>query len=86
MMVADAGCNAGAAMPIGHFLDGYTDAFGPDDLKVIGDAFAATLANLGLHDTKDPMTEVVARRIIRAALAGERSVITLTEIGAGGRE
>jgi hypothetical protein len=35
---------------------------------------------------KDPMTETVARRIIRAALAGERSVIKLTKIGAGGRD
>ena len=32
------------------------------------------------------MTEMVARRIITASLAGERSVIKLTEIGAGGRE
>jgi len=52
----------------------------------MGKAFAAALAKLGLHDLKDPMTEIVARRIIRAALAGERNPITLTEIGAGGRE
>jgi hypothetical protein len=29
---------------------------------------------------------MVARRIIRAALAGERDPIRLSEIGAGGRE
>jgi hypothetical protein len=32
------------------------------------------------------MTEIVARRIITAALAGERDPIKLTEIGAGRRD
>jgi hypothetical protein len=32
------------------------------------------------------MTEKVARRIIRAVMAGERDVIKLSEIGAGGRD
>jgi len=31
------------------------------------------------------LVEQVARRIIRAALAGERDLIRLAEIGAGGR-
>jgi hypothetical protein len=52
----------------------------------MGKAFAAALAKFGLRDLKDPMTEMIARRIIRAALAGERNVIRLTELGAGGRE
>lgn len=78
IMAPDAGCERGRLMPIRHFVqDG---AFGPDDLKVMGDAFCAALTKLGLQDLKDPMTEMVARRIIRAALAGERSVIKLTEI------
>jgi hypothetical protein len=72
-------------MPIREFIKDNC-AFGPDHLKAMGDAFSAALAKLGLHDLKDPMTEVVARRIIRAALAGERNQIKLTEIGAGGRE
>ena len=72
-------------MPIREFV-GDNRAFGPEDLDAMGKAFAAALAKLGLHDLKDPMTEIVARRIIRAALAGERNPITLTEIGAGGRE
>jgi hypothetical protein len=72
-------------MPIHEFIKD-NSAFGPDDLKTMGDAFSAALAKLGLHDLKDPMTEMVARRIIRAALASERSPIKLTEIGAGGRE
>jgi hypothetical protein len=72
-------------MPIRPFL-GDNGSFHPEDLNVMGAAFTAARAKLGLRDMKDPMAETVARRIIRAAMAGERSVITVTEIGAGGRE
>ena len=72
-------------MPICQFV-GDTLAFVPEDLDAMGQAFTAALAKLALHDLKDPMTEMVARRIITASLAGERNVIKLTEIGAGGRE
>jgi hypothetical protein len=48
-------------------------------------AFAAALERLGLNDRSDPMIEIVARRIIDAAVSGERSVMKLTEIGTGGR-
>jgi hypothetical protein len=72
-------------MPIREFV-GRDAAFGPDDLKAMGDAFTGALNKLGLNDRKDPMVELVARRIVRAALAGERDPIKLCEIGAGGRE
>jgi hypothetical protein len=72
-------------VPIRQFL-GDSSTFSSEELDAIGKAFAAALAKLGLHDLKDPMTEMVARRIIRAALAGERNPITLTEIGARGKE
>jgi len=72
-------------MPIREFLHD-NRLFVPDDLKVMGDALTAALAKLGLNDRKDPMVEMVARRIIRAAMDGERDPIRLTEIGAGGRE
>jgi len=71
-------------MPIRSFL-GNKDSFTPDDLKVIGEAFSAALTKLGLNDRNDALVEQVARRIIRAALAGERDLIRLAEIGAGGR-
>jgi hypothetical protein len=51
------------AMPIGGFIKD-NRAFGPEDLKAMGHAFSAALAKLGLHDLKDPMAEMVARRII----------------------
>jgi hypothetical protein len=49
----------------------------------MGRAFTAALAKLGLNDRSDAMVEIVARRIVRAALCGERNVIALGEIGAG---
>jgi hypothetical protein len=71
-------------MPIPEFLG--VGSFLPEDLDAMNKAFSGALQKLGLHDLKDPMTERVARRIINAALAGERDPIRLTEIGAGGRE
>jgi hypothetical protein len=52
----------------------------------MGEAFSGALAKLGLYDRNDALVEEVARRIMRAALAGERNLIRLTEIGAGGRD
>jgi hypothetical protein len=86
MIGSRCGLHRRTAMPIRNYIADKSGAFGPDDLKVMGHALSAALTKVGLHDLKDPMTEMVARRIIRAALAGERSVIKLTEIGAGGRE
>jgi hypothetical protein len=62
-------------------------AFGPEHLNAIETAFSAALNKLGLHDLKDPMTEMIARRIIQAAFRGERDPIKLREIGMdGGRK
>jgi hypothetical protein len=69
-------------MPIREFL-GDKNSFGPEDLDLMGKALTAALARLGLNDLKDPMTEMVARRIITAVRAGERNVTRLTAIGAG---
>jgi hypothetical protein len=72
-------------MPIRGFLADHS-SFDPEDLRVMGEAFAAALARLGLYDRDDALVEAVARRVIRARLNGERDLIRLTEIGAGGRE
>lgn len=72
-------------MPIRAYL-GTDGSFGPQDLNEIGQAFAAALNKLGLHDRSDPMVEMVARRIIRAAMAGERDREKLTEIGITSRQ
>jgi len=70
-------------MPIRIFLD-EAESFAPDDLRVMGDAFSDALNKLCLRDCRDAMVEMVAQRIVRAALAGERNPIKLTEIGVGG--
>jgi hypothetical protein len=68
-------------VPIREYL---TDSsLGPEDLNAVGQAFSAALNKLGLYDRSDPMVEIVARRIIRAAMAGEHSRDKLTEIGIG---
>jgi hypothetical protein len=72
-------------MPIRQYLS-HNRSFEPDDIKAMNDALTAALAKLGLKDRSDAMVEMVARRIILAALAGERSIIRLTEIGTSGRE
>ena len=69
-------------MPIREFLHD-SNAFKPQDVRAMGEAFDAALIRLGLRG-EERMAETVARRIIRAALAGERGVQTLTEIGVGG--
>ena len=72
-------------MPIRQYL-GVDSSFGHQDLNGIGQAFTAALNKLGLHDRNDPMVEIVARKIIRAAMAGERNPERLTEIGIGAGE
>ena len=72
-------------MPIREYLAA-DSVFRPEDLERIGEAFSAALNKLGLNDRSDPVVEIVARRIIRAAMAGERDLSKLTEIGADGRD
>jgi hypothetical protein len=72
-------------VPIRPYLDD-PRAFGPNDLNAMGQALTDALTKLGLNDRSDAMVEIVARRIIRAALDGERDPIKLSEIGTGGRE
>ncbi len=42
-------------------------AFGPDDIKRLTADYESTLRVLELSDRNDPITEIVARRIIEAA-------------------
>jgi hypothetical protein len=72
-------------VPIHQYL-GAGGSFSPEDLKVIGEAFSAALHKLDLKDRNDPMFEAAARRIIRAAMAGERNIDRLTEIGINGHD
>jgi hypothetical protein len=81
---AYAPCPAERIVPLSRFLTDDT-AFTPDDLAVIGAAFSQALAKLALNDRNDPIVETVARRIIRAALDGERDPTKLCQIATAGR-
>ena len=70
-------------MPIRQFL-GKHAAFEPDDLKAMSEAFSRACARLKLSMTQDALVEMVARRIIRAALSGERDPERLCELAVQG--
>jgi hypothetical protein len=59
-------------------------SFSPEDLNAMGEALTMALAKLGVNDESDALVEMMARRIIRAALDGERDPVRLSEIAAGG--
>jgi hypothetical protein len=47
-------------------------AFGPDDLRRLGEAYELALQHLRLHDRDDPLTETVAQYVIEIAQTGEK--------------
>ena len=57
-------------MPITGALQ--TRAFDPEDIKIITAAFEDALRELKLVDRSDPLTEIVAKRMIEIAEQGER--------------
>jgi hypothetical protein len=54
--------------------------FGPDDVKLLTNAFENALRELKLTDRADPLTEMVAREIIEAARVGERDPVKLCHV------
>ena len=55
------------------------EAFSPEDIQVMTAAFEDTLAALQLIDRLDPLTEMVAKKIIECAQTGERDPIRLRD-------
>ena len=64
-------------MPITEFLDGYHPD--PETKRVMGIAFEMARAALRLVERKDPLNEIVARKIIALAKGGERDPNVLCE-------
>ena len=64
-------------MPMRQFLDNPT--FDPEATRVMGVAFEMVRAALGLADRGDLANEIVAKRIIELAKAGERNPDRLCE-------
>lgn len=55
-------------------------SFDPETLEAMGRAFARACDSLGLAHTSDPMTQMLAGRIIDAAAAGERDADRLYQM------
>lgn len=64
-------------MPITPYLS--EGSFDPEATRAMGVAFATACQSLGLADTADPMTKIIALKIIEAATAGERDPAKLHE-------
>ena len=62
---------AGGPMPITPFL--HNHAFEPDVIEEMSAAFTGACKNLGLIDRADPLTEIVAQRVIQLAQRGIRT-------------
>jgi hypothetical protein len=62
-------------MPITPFLR--SQAFDPETLEAMGSAFVATCEALGLSDRADPMTKLVAQKIIELAQRGFKNPTAL---------
>lgn len=59
---------------------------GPEEIAVLTDAYERTLRALNLVDRNDPITEMVARKVIELAQRGVReakqlSALTIKELG-----
>jgi hypothetical protein len=57
-------------MPLTPFLKGAT--FDPQAIEAMSAAFEAVCASLQLLNRTDPVTEIVARKVIEVAGTGER--------------
>jgi hypothetical protein len=67
-------------MPITPFLDGDGSAFDPETKRVMGVAFEMSRLALGLPDQEDGLVhQIIAKRIIELAKAGERNPDLLCE-------
>jgi hypothetical protein len=64
-------------VPITPFLAG--QAFEPDDIKTMSAAFVSACEKLHLADRADPLTEIVAAKIIELMQRGIRDPDTLLE-------
>ncbi len=54
--------------------------FGPDEITILTEAYEHTLRKLGLVDRNDPITEMVARKVIELAQRGVRETQRLSEL------
>jgi hypothetical protein len=66
-------------MPIYRLLEGRT-SFQPEEVTTIGKVFEDVLNDLGLVDRTDPLTGMVAKKVIELAEAGVRDPVYLKRL------
>ncbi len=64
-------------MPIRQLLD--SNAFNPEEVTTLRDVFEDTLRALKLTDRSDPVTSLIAKKIIELARLGERDPARLRQ-------
>jgi hypothetical protein len=64
-------------MPIRQLLD--SNVFNPDEVIILRDVFEDTLRALKLVDRSDPVTSLIAKKIIELARRGERDPARLRQ-------
>jgi hypothetical protein len=64
-------------MPIYKMLEKQT--YEPEEISILSAAFEEALRSLGLTDRTDPVTELVAKKIIELANRGERDPLRLRD-------
>ena len=52
----------------------------PEDINLLATAYEATLKALGLADRSDPITELVARKIIEIGQTGVRDPLQISKL------
>lgn len=65
-------------MPIERLVQ--TGVFPPEVVTMMGDVFEDVLKTLGLVDRKDPVTELIAHRVIELIQGGERDPVRLKRL------
>jgi hypothetical protein len=65
-------------MPIYRLLQ--NSPLGPDEITILTDAYERTLRKLSLVDRNDPVTELIARKVIELGQRGVREAKQLSEL------
>jgi hypothetical protein len=53
--------------------------FGPDEIKVMTEAYESALIDLGIVKRDDPVTELIAKSIVNVTASGERDALVVKE-------
>jgi hypothetical protein len=54
-------------------------SFGPDEIKVMTEAYEGALIDLRIVNRDDPVTELIAKSIVNVTASGERDAIAVKE-------